>query len=103
MPAPAWENLDAFLQPADFAVMADITLQGGQTRRVAVIFEDPFLTAKAGEYEADTTSPRITLKEADAVGISRGDTAVVNGVTYDVMNAFESDGTGMANITLEPR
>lgn len=107
MPAPSWESLDDFLQPdtaGGFASTATITLQvTDETRTVVGIFDDPYLNADLGEYEADTSAPRFTCKEADVAGVDRGDTLTLDGRVYDIMTAPQSDGAGMACIRMEPR
>lgn len=102
MPSPAWENLDDFLQVDDFAVPAVITLQNLSTVSLNVIFDDPYLNAETGEYQADTSEPRILCKESDVVAVTRGDSVLVGGKTYDILTAFQSDGTGMAFCRLAP-
>lgn len=115
MPAPSWENLDDFLQPesgGDFAILAAITLQGsGQVLHVWGIFDDPYLNAELGEYEADTSAPRFTCKEVDVADVDRADvwqqvdpkTHAPIGQPFDIMTAPQSDGAGMAIVRMEPR
>ena len=96
MPLP-WDDLDAFL--TDFAV--PVTLHAGGTDRVIkAIYDDPYLNAQIGEYEADTSRPRLTCKESDVAGVVRGDTVIVEGTTYDVLSSPQGDGTGMAMLDL---
>lgn len=113
MPAPSWENLDAFLQLDDFggfAHRAVITLQGGGTiGPLAGIFDDPYLNAQLGEYQMDTSAPRFLAKETDFPGVRRGDSFyLVNkagvrvGKIYSIMTYPHADGTGMATLELEP-
>lgn len=115
MPAPSWENLDDFLQPesgGDFAILAAITLQGtDQVLHVWGIFDDPYLNADLGEYEADTSAPRFTCKESEVAGVGRKDTwqqvdpktRVPFGPILDIMTDPQSDGAGMAIVRMEPR
>lgn len=103
MPAPAWENLDAFLSTDEFATSADLQLQDGTTRTIRGIYDEPFLNAELGEYDLDTTRPRLLCKAADVVGVARGDVLVINGQTLDIMTAPQADGTGMATLDLAPR
>lgn len=103
MPAPAWEDLDAFLSVDEFAVAATVHLQAGTMRTVRGIFDDPYLNAELGEYEFDTNRPRLTCKESDVDGVLRGDTVVIDGKTYDVLSTPNSDGTGMALLELAPQ
>ncbi len=100
MAAPAWEDLDVFLQLDDFAISAVIHLQSGSTRQVAGIFDDPYLGAALGGYDRDDMNPTLTVKESDAVGIKRGDYVVIAGQNYDVLTGAQGDGTGMSVIKL---
>lgn len=103
MRGPSWENLDDFLQldeSGGFATPAVIQFQGGGARTVQVLFDDPYLNAQLGEYEADTSEPRISGKEVDLLGIFRGDVVTVAGETFDVMASPEADGTGWALVRL---
>lgn len=103
MPAPAWENLDAFLSPDEFATTAQLQLQNGTTRSVRGIYDEPFLNAELGEYDLDTTRPRLLCKAGDLAGVTRGDVLVINGQTLDILSAPQADGTGMATLDLAPR
>ena len=103
MPSPAWEDLDDFLDVDDFATAAVIHFQAGGERPVVGNFDDPYLNARAGEHEEDTTKPTLNIKESDAVGIRRLDWLVINGKTYDIMTGAQPDGTGMAIIELAAR
>lgn len=103
MRGPSWENLDDFLQTDDdggFAQPAVIQFEAGGTRTINVIFDDPYLNAQLGEYEMDTSEPRISGKEVDMVGIERGDRVTVAGETFDVMASPEADGTGWAMVKM---
>ena len=104
MRGPSWENLDDFLQGDDdggFAQSAVVTFQDGTTRTIQnVLFDDPYLNAQLGEYEADTSEPRISGKEVDPAGISRYDRVSVAGETFDVIASPEADGTGWALVRL---
>lgn len=106
MPAPSWENLDDFLagdENGGFATPAVFTLADGSTRTVSVIFDDPMLDAKLGEYIAESSEPRVTGKETDLVGIRRYDVVTVAGRTFDVLTSARPDGTGMALVRLAPQ
>lgn len=103
MRGPSWENLDDFLQTDDdggFANTAVIHFQTGGSRTVNAIFDDPYMNADIGEYEADTSSPRLNGKEVDFAGVTRGDTVTVTGETFDVLTNPQADGTGWAIITM---
>lgn len=103
MRGPSWEDLDDFLQTDDdggFAQTAVIQFQAGGTRTIKVIFDDPYLNAQLGEYEADTSEPRISGKEADLVGVRARDLVTVAGETFDVLTSPQADGTGWAMVTM---
>jgi hypothetical protein len=101
--SPAWENLDAFLQTDDFATRVIVTLKGGGSLSFSALFDDPFLDAQLGEYNLETSQPRLTCKLSDVPGVARGDTVVVDGTTFDILSAPQSDGAGMAILKLSPR
>lgn len=96
----AWEDLDVFLDVGDFAVQATLRLQDGSERLVRAIFDDPYLNAELGEYELDSTQPRLTCKWGDVQDVTRGDVAEVSGRVYDVVTNAQPDGTGMAVLAL---
>lgn len=103
MPKPSWENLDDFFDldtNGGFAFSAVLQSQKGWTRTINAIFDDPYFNSQLGEYEADTSSPRLTAKEVDLAGLLRGDTIIVAGENFDVLDSPEQDGTGTAVIRL---
>lgn len=103
MPAPSWENLDDFLEldtNGGFAFPAVIQSQKGWTRTINAIFDDPYFNSQIGEYEADSSTPRLTAKQTDLEGVLRGDVVTIAGQSYDVERSPEPDGTGMAVLRL---
>lgn len=103
MRGPSWESLGDFLQLDDdggFATLAVIQFKDGGTRSVSVLFDDPYLNAQLGEYEADTSQPRISGKESDLAGVQRGDEVTVAGETFDVLTSPQPDGTGWALVAM---
>lgn len=100
MPAPDWENLDAFLSLDDFAVRARLFLTAGIEKEISVIFDEAFLDTLVGEYALETSQPRIMAKEADVLGLRRGDQVEIAGIRYDVMRGPQEDGVGMATVVL---
>lgn len=100
MPAPAWDDLAAFVDPIDFGTVAVIRFAAGGTRRVHGIFDDPYLGAKLGEHTRDTRNPTLQMAEADAAGIKRYDTVLIAGAVYDVLTGPQGDGTGMVTLDL---
>ena len=100
MPQHAWEDLDTFLQVDEFATWATVRLQDGGERRIRGIFDDPYLNAELGEYELDSTRPRLTCRWADVRDVTRGDVVEIDGTVYDVVTNAQPDGTGMGLLAL---
>lgn len=104
MPTPAWDDPGAFLSVDEFALEATITPQEGAVFAVAGIFDEPYLNAELGEYDLDSTRPRLTCKESDVLGkVSRRDQVDLDGRTFDVLTEPQRDGTGMAVLDLRER
>lgn len=101
---PAWENLDDFLSPKDFADSVTFTPVGGSARApINAIFDEPTFDSQLGEYVASSGEPRITCKASDVVGIKKHDAAIIAslpGVDFDVVSDPDPDGTGMAVVRL---
>lgn len=95
-----WENLDAFLRVAEFATVATISRDGVELRQVAGIFDDPYLNAELGEYDMDTTHPRLTCKWSDISDVVRGDVVRLDGRDFDVITNAQPDGTGMGLLSM---
>ena len=93
MPQHAWEDLDAFLQVDEFATWVT-------ERRIRGIFDDPYLNAELGEYELDSTRPRLTCRWDDVRDVTRGDVVEIDGTAYDVVTNAQPDGTGMGLLAL---
>ena len=102
MPHPSWDNPADFVSLDDFATQAVIQLQAGGTRTVSGIFDDPYLNAQLGEYEMDTSKPRLTCVEGTLAGVKRGDGVTINGKQYGVMTYPQPDGTGLEVLELTP-
>ena len=108
MPRPAWEDLGEFFDTDEFATTAVFTLLDGSTLPPVVgNFDDPYVNAKAGEYEADTIGPHFICPEAAVVGVRRKCSVVITAAghaprTFDVMTAPQLDGTGLALVELTP-
>lgn len=98
MPVLPFDDLDVFID--DFAITARLCLQNGAVRVISGIFDEPYLNAELGEYEADTQRTRFTCKESDVVGVTRGDTVTIESIVYDVLTTYQPDGTGMAQLEL---
>lgn len=105
MPAPSWEDLDEFLDTDDqggFATVAVFSLAAGGAISVSGIFEDATLSTRTGEYEIDIASPRLDCKFADIAAVARFDTVQIGGVTYQVVDPPQNDGSGWGTVRLAP-
>lgn len=104
MPSPRWENLDDFLDPDDFAIMAIFTPAGGPVRpAVAVIFDEPYFDGNLGEYVQDSAEPRFWTKETNVAGLKKHDMctfADIPGVVFELVHDPKPDGTGGATVVL---
>ena len=100
MATPDWDNLDEFIDPDDFGQKVIFITQGGIQVPVVGIFDESYLSADLGEYEADSSSPRFTAKTSTVLGIARGDTVTIDGDVYDVMGYAQMDGNGFSVIPL---
>lgn len=112
MPSPSWEDLGEFLDPDEFGVQCLVTFKAGGMRRFFVIFDDPNVTARAGEYERDDRLPIAGGRECDMVGIHRGDSCAITferanstryTQTFDVMKDPEPRGDGWSELVLSLR
>jgi len=103
MPVPEWDDPAVFLRTDEFAITVTVALQGGATVEFPAIYDEAFLNADLGEYEIDTTRPRLTAAASDVAGVARGDEATVEGQVYVVLGPPQTDGTGTAVIPLSPR
>jgi hypothetical protein len=104
MPAhPAWDGLDDFLDPDDFASAATITLANGTVLPpVLGVLDEKGISASAGQTEVDTTKPVFTCKYADVVAVRRGDAVVIESKSYEAHKKAHQLGDGMALLFLEP-
>lgn len=103
MPAPDWEDLDAFLDEGDFATRVIVQRADGVELALPGIFEDAYYDTQLGEYAMDTTRPRVWCKMTDVPGVQRRDTCRVGDTVYDVLSEPQGDGAGMAMLDLAVR
>lgn len=104
MPAqPAWDDLDAFLDPDEFADLATITLKDGAVLEgIPGLLDETGLAASLGTFQQDTTHPCFTGKSADLARVRKGDLFVIAGKQYDAHKGAHQDGHGLSTVQLEP-
>jgi hypothetical protein len=101
MATPAWDNLDDFLDPADFGVIATVSLGSGQSRPVSGIYDGPYEDAQLADTHQDTTKPRFRAKASDLVGVKRGDGIMIPGEgAFGILTGPQPIGDGMAFLEL---
>lgn len=100
--SPIWDDLEQFVDTGDFACVVTLHLQDGRTRVFPAIYDEPYLNAQIGEYEADTSRPRINTLASHVVGVTRGDTVTIGSKLFDVLSSPHEDGTGFAVLELAP-
>lgn len=106
MTSPSWENLGDFLATDDqggFATVAMFTLADGAARGVVGIFDDGTIDAHTGGFYADVQGPKFSGKAVDLIGVAKLNICFVNGVTYDVKDRPQLDGTGWGYVLLAPQ
>lgn len=100
MPEPAWEDLSAFFDADEFATTAVITRGVDPVAEVLGVFDDPNEVASLGDFEMDHPTPRFLCPESAVVGVRSGDVATIEGRDFDVVDAPQRDGTGLATLVL---
>lgn len=99
--SPAWDNLDDFLSPDDFAVSACFILADGrEIAPVFGVFDDPTMNAETGEFDMNVSAPRFTCKASCVAAVKRNDAVHIEGERYEVDHDPQLDGTGMATVYL---
>lgn len=94
-------TLDFFLNINDFGIEVTYTPDGGTSRTVTGIFDNPYLAADAGGIvEFNASSPTFMTRTSAITGASYGDELVIDSVTY-VIREVMPDGTGMTTLALE--
>lgn len=64
------------------------------------IFDNAYFLQEIGDMDIDNTQPRLTCVEADVTNVSKESTVEIGGVTYEVTQKPQPDGTGMCQILL---
>jgi hypothetical protein len=104
VPNPAWDNLDDFLSLQDFALQAQFTSAATPPAYAPftcnVIFDEPFMDAKLGEYVMDAMEPRCTCKQSDVANVKKYDTVVIAGISLYLTHDPLPDGVGMAVVKM---
>lgn len=101
MTARQWEDLDQFLDIADFGDVLVVTSGAGTGRNIEGIFDEIAVTAELSEFRMATApDPEFTCKAVDVVGMKKHDTGTIGGVEYFLDADPLPDGTGLAMLKL---
>ena len=111
MSKPAWENLGVFFQSdreGGFAKAALFFKADGtpvNTTPAMVIYDDPKYDANAGEYDFETSQPRITMEEKpEFSGLRKKDKVQIQDEGLFILEEHpRPDGTGIVTICLAPQ
>ncbi|HHW4680410.1 MAG TPA: head-tail joining protein [Xylella taiwanensis] len=101
MSHPSWDDLDAFLDTGDFAVMAQLSSEtSGQVQTCPIIFDAPYMEADLGDYRMNAPGPSFTCKQVDVAAFKKHDRAVIEGQRYRLTHDPQPDGTGLSLVRL---
>lgn len=99
------ENLYSYVRT--FGEVIIFTLPDGTTidkdtqgRPLKGIFDNAYFLQEIGDMDIDNSQPRLTCVEADVTNVSKESTVEINGITYEVTQKPQTDGTGMCQIPL---
>lgn len=95
------EDFSVFFDMGDFAVSAMFTPRtGGAASSITGIFDDEYIAVGDGaEVGVAATQPMFQTRSNDLTN-PRGGSLVVNGTTYNIVEA-KKDGTGTTMLILE--
>ncbi len=78
------------------ATFTDVSA-GSSSTITALLQTDYLLEDTGGEVEVETATPIITARTSDLPSIKKGDTIVISGTTYTVVEV-RPDGEGMTKV-----
>lgn len=80
------------------ALNDDVTINGVPVKG---IFSAPWLQPRIGHLNTGIVEPQVVVRDADAVGVEKGDPVTANGSNYEIVN-IEPDGSGVTALILRP-
>jgi hypothetical protein len=92
-------NADFF--DGTFDEVGVFTPSGGSPRSIPVIFDNEYQAAQYQEADAgiESSGPKATCLEGDVAGVAHGDTLIVRGKTWHVLEV-RPDGMGLVTLLL---
>jgi hypothetical protein len=100
MPHPAWDNVDEFLDPDDFATVARAKPAGGQAFDLPGIFDELIMNVELGEYDMAEGRPRLEVHERYAPLLKKRDVLTIHGKDYFLDHDPHPNGTGTCILEL---
>lgn len=95
----AFRDLMAEVDAAIFDTLTDdVTING---LSVKGLFSAPWLGPQIGHLNTGIVEPQVVVRDADAVGVEKGDPVTAEGGNYVVVR-IEPDGTGVTALILRP-
>ena len=86
---------------ADFGVDVALTIAAVGSSTIKAIFDSSHeLADVGGTVSYSVVQPCMTCKTSNVTGLAEDDTAVIDGVTYEV-KVIMPDGTGITEVLLE--
>lgn len=76
----------------------DITINGATVKGM---FSAPWLQPQIGHLNTGIVEPQVVVRDADAVGVEKGDPVTANGGNYEIVN-IEPDGSRVTALILRP-
>jgi hypothetical protein len=96
----SFSNLAAGLDAVVFDALGDAATVAG--RPVVGMFAAPWLQPQLGKLNTAIREPRLVVRDADAIVVSKGAALEVAGQGSYVVVSIEPDGTGLTALVLRP-
>lgn len=94
------DDVETLLALDDFAVAAVFTLAGGGTVTTRGIFTDATEETDMMSGRIETVDPKVDCETAAISTVKRGDTVLINAVTY-IVERIQRLGTGFTTVHLK--
>ncbi len=95
------EDTGAFFEQGGHAVTAVWTPDGGSSvPDIVGIFNNEYFEDVGGPVGVEGSQPVFVCPAASVPGVAQGDTIVISGKTYSIVNV-RPDGTGIVDLILE--
>lgn len=96
----SFSSLVVDLDAVVFGALGDAATVAG--RPVVGMFASPWLQPQLGKLNTAIREPRLVVRDADAIAVSKGVAVEVSGQGSYVVVSVEPDGTGLTVLVLRP-